>query len=62
MQNGRPTIVNLIPSSNPAHPLLKRLPEIGEVFHRDRMDEEEFREVAPHADVLISASNLKVTD
>ena len=62
MQNGRPTIVNLIPSSNPAHPLLKRLPEIGEVFHRDRMSEEEFQEVAPHADVLVSASNLRVTD
>ena len=62
MQNGRPTIVNLIPSSNPAHPLLKRLPEIGEVFHRDRMSEEEFAEVAPHADVLVSASNLRVTD
>lgn len=29
MQNGRPTIVNMIPSSNPAHPLLKRLPETG---------------------------------
>lgn len=62
MQNGRPTIVNMIPSSNPAHPLLKRLPETGEVFHRHRMSEEEFAEVAPHADVLVSAPHLRVTD
>lgn len=60
MIDGRPCILSLLPSGDAGHPLLGRLPALGRVFHRDRLDEAELARIGPQADVLVGASNLKV--
>lgn len=60
MLQGRPVIMNLIASRITTHPLLPRLPEIGTVLQRDQLTPEALAEIAPHVDVLVGASNLKV--
>ena len=60
MLEGRPLIMNLIASRITTHPLLPRLPEIGRVFQRDELTPEALADIAPHVDVLVGASNLKV--